>query len=606
MGINIKTMEEIEDKNNYYMFANLSLNSFYTVCIKEKLYNVEVRRAKQGYKDIFIFDNNLNHSQVVVENRTNFDIYLNQKQYERHKQEIKKNETQILKIYEQTNQNFSVQIDNKLYYLNFNEIGKKQIINNLYLNIVKIRNTKKIIFYIYNTKDYDYIQKSKSDIDLPKISYNKLKMNFKSNQFIKINIIVNHINISIISQNKKEKIQNNDKCGYYYERNEIALLFINDFQCGVILSSKKDIFPNKNIYEIKLNTIISNFEIYDLLTNNNSISYMLINSSSPLINVYSEMNYDLDKNRVKIDELINKIGDIRLNITPVFLQQLYNFIDNIIINIKSHYKMVDKLFLRKSKYTNNYIESINNSPMLIIIDKIEISKIKIVFKLKKEGLDALPKLIIDAINYLKCFPFFAIDKETKAILEPISLKGPFKDINKLLNNIKRLIITQLSKTLVIKVIHPSTHEIKDNINDMMGYDNKTIHKNIKDDNISRILNKRIFIGKNNLLKKYSKNEVNAMRKIKEDLEKYKNKYLIDIIEDKNLIILLFEDCLLYISECKIIKKINYVYISNINQEKNKIKIKYNSEEKNEEVIFELKDALISHKLYSFLKYVSNI
>jgi hypothetical protein len=431
-------------------------------------------------------------------------------------------------------------------------------------------------------------------------------MNFKSNQFIKINIIVNHINISIISQNKKEKIQNNDKCACYYERNEIALLFINDFQCGVILSSKKDIFPNKNIYEIKLNTIISNFEIYDLLTNNNNISYMLINSSSPLINVYSEMNYDLDKNRVKIDELINKIGDIRLNITPVFLQQLYNFIDNIIINIKSHNKMVDKLFLRKSKYTNNYIESINNSPMLIIIDKIEISKIKIVFKLKKEGLDALPKLIIDAINYLKCFPFFAIDKETKAILEPISLKGPFKDINKLLNNIKRLIITQLSKTLVIKVIHPSTHEIKDNINDMMGYDNKTIHKNIKDDNISRILNKRIFIGKNNLLKKYSKNEVNAIRKIKEDLEKYKNKYLIDTIEDKNLIILLFEDCLLYISECKIIKIINYVYISNINQEKNKIKIKYNSEEKNEEVIFELKDALISHKLYTFLIYVSNI
>ena len=109
-----------------------------------------------------------------------------------------------------------------------------------------------------------------------------------------------------------------------------------------------------------------------------------------------------------------------------------------------------------------------------------------------------------------------------------------------------------------------------------------------------------------MLKKYSKNEVNAIRRIKEDLEKYKNKYLIDIIEDKNLIIVLFEDCLLYLNDFKIIKIINYVYINDINQEKNKIKIKFNTEEKNEEVIFELKDALISHKLYTFLIYVSNI
>ena len=126
----------------------------------------------------------------------------------------------------------------------------------------------------------------------------------------------------------------------------------------------------------------------------------------------------------------------------------------------------------KNKNMDCHITNINNNkylykPFSLVIDKFEVSGIKIRFKLKKEGLDTLPKLILDAINYLKCFPFFKIDKETKAILGKISLIGPFKDIKILLNNIKMLIITQLSKELVIKVLHPSANEIKDNINNMI-------------------------------------------------------------------------------------------------------------------------------------------
>ena len=611
MGINIKTLEEIKEKNYFYMFDNLSLNSLYTICIKENLYNVEVRKSKNGYKDIFIFNNNLKYSQVVVENRTNFDIYLKQKKYEKYKQEIKKNDTQILKIYEQTSQNFSVQIDNKLYYLNFNEIGKKQIVNNLYLNIVKIRNTKKLVFYINNIKE-DLLQKSKSVIDLPKISYNNLKMNFKSNKFIKINIILSHINISIIGGGIAHKIKDNDNNNNIccYERKEIALLFINDFQCGVILSSKKDILPNNNIYQIKLKIIISNFEIYDLLTsNNNNISCLCINTSSPLLDLYSEINYDFDKNRMKFVEFINKVGDIRLNITPVFLQELYNFIKNIMINVKYHNKIVDKIFIMKNKNMDCNIKNINSNPYLykpfsLVIDKFEVSGIKIRFKLKKEGLDTLPKLILDGINYLKCFPFFTIDKETKAILGKISLIGPFKDIKILLNNIKKLIITQLSKELVIKVLHPSANEIKDNINNMIGHENKIL-KNSNDEDISRVKNKRIFLGKNKFYKKYSKNEVNIIQKIKDDLENHKEKYVIDIIEDKNLVIILFDDCFIYANDSNIKTVMSYKKINSIKNEKNKIEIKYNGE-KSEETLFEFKDEFISKKVYNFLINVSNI
>ena len=109
--------------------------------------------------------------------------------------------------------------------------------------------------------------------------------------------------------------------------------------------------------------------------------------------------------------------------------------------------MLFKSFIKNIGYNNNF------HPFSILIEEISLSGIKIRFKINKEGLDALPKIIIDFINYLKCFPFFAIDKETKAIINKIYFEGPFKDINILLDKIKLNIFTQLSTEIVIKVLH---------------------------------------------------------------------------------------------------------------------------------------------------------
>ena len=79
-------------------------------------------------------------------------------------------------------------------FLDLNEIGEKQMKNNLYLNIEKERNSKKLTFYINSSED-DNFQKSKSVLNLPKVSYNNLKIKFHSGNFIKINIILNQINI---------------------------------------------------------------------------------------------------------------------------------------------------------------------------------------------------------------------------------------------------------------------------------------------------------------------------------------------------------------------------------------------------------------------------
>ena len=603
MGMGIKSIEELKNRNNYYMFESLTINSLYTICLKDNLYNVEVRKSRKGgYKDVYIFDNNLNHSQVVVENKTNYEICLKQKKFEKFKQEIKKNEKQILKIYDQTSHNFSVQIDNKLYFFDLNEIGDKQIKNNLYLNIEKNSNSKKLIFYSKDLKEDDSFIKSKSVLDLPKIGYNNLKINFHSNRYTKINIILNQINISIIGQsdNNGNKNKLNE-----YERKEIALLFINDFQCGIKLSkSKKHILSHNNLFDIKLNTKISKCEIYNLLMNNSNSSCLFTNSSSPLINIYSEINYDLDKNRIRVLELINNIGDIKLNVAPIILQEIYNFIKNIISNYNSNNKKVDSLFLTKNSRINIINSSYNYHPLSILIDQITISEIKIRFKLKKEGMETLPSLIIEYINYLKCFPFFAIDKETKTILSEISLQGPFKDIKVLLDKIKLRIIGELSKEIVIKVLHPANNEIKDIINNMIGFDNKSNQKNNnnnKDENIFRIKNKRIFLGKNKFYTKYNKNEQIVLHKLKNDFDLYSNKYLIGIFCIKNNGMILFNDCLLYINDSNDKKFFIYSSIKDIKIEKNKIEIIYNeSGTKEENILFEFKDESEAQNIYKFL------
>ena len=608
LGINIKTLEEIKDKNNYYTFEALPGNSLFTICIKGNIYNVSIKKSeKGGYKNVFVLDNSLKNSQVIVENKTKFEIILKQKTYEKFKQKIKKYEQQILKMYDQTNKYFSAEIDNKLYYFNLNETGHKQLKKNLYLYIENERTPTKILFYSKNITQI-LIPKSKSLMNLVLQNENNLKIIFNKDKYIKINILLNNINISLISQKKEE-------------RKEIVLIFIKDFQSGIkVLASKSHIK-----YRIKLNTKINSLEVYNLLNNNNL--RLCSNSTSPLINIYSELVYEYNKNKITIFDLVNEIGDIKLNLTPAFLQEIYNFVQNIFENIYPYMKKIDNIFLLKNEdnlnksILNTYRYNYNDSPLMITINNFTLSGIKVRFKLKKEGIESLPKELIDTINYLKYFPFFDIGKETKAILKKIELQGPYKDIKSLYEEIKINIITQLSTEIVIKVLHPSNNDIKDNMKNMIGFDSSKSNFKMDPEKSSRIKYKRNFIGKNKFFKKYDKNLSIAEQNIKNN-ENLNNKFYIDSClnfnEEKNIIIFL-EDCLVYACEngqnIKIIyynalkeikkEKVNKTFFVNITFKKNDVNNE-NFDKINQEIVIEFKNDIFAEKIYKILYRFSNI
>ena len=562
LGINIRTIEEIKDKNNYYIFEYLSSNSSYTICLKGKIYTIEIIKSDNGRtKNIFIFDNNLNNSQIIVENKTHNEIIVKQKTFEKYKQIIRSFEKQILKIYDKNNKYFSAEIDNKLYFFNLNEVGQNQLKNNLFINIEKDKISTKILFCT-KMSIKNAIPKTKSMNNLIQSDIDNLKSNFNKDQYTKINLLINHINISIISQNK-------------IERKEMFLIFINDFQCGIKLLTSK----SHSKYKIKLNTKISNLEVHNLLDNNNSCLFS--NTTSPLINIYSELIYELKKNRITIYELVNELGKVKLNITSSFLQEIYNVVKSIYENTDIYSKKVDKIFLNKNidnsslyNLKTNYNYNYHQFPLSLVIKKIIISGAKIVFKLKKEGIETLPKEILNAINYFKYFPFFDIGKETKAIIGKIELEGSYNDIKSLFEEIKMNIISQLSKEIVIKVLHPSNNDIKENMKNMIGFDISKSNNKINTENRSRIKYKRLFVGKNKFFKKYNKS-FSILEHNMKNLEKFNDKFYIDSFynfNNDNNILVFFEDCFVHTNENgENMKIIYYRNLKEIKKEKKKNK-----------------------------------
>ena len=284
-------------------------------------------------------------------------------------------------------------------------------------------------------------------------------------------------------------------------------------------------------------------------------------------------------------------------------------------------KKVDKIFLNKNNLNSynlkaNYNYNYHQFPLSLVIKKITISGAKIVFKLKKEGIETLPNEILNAINYFKYFPFFDIGKETKAIISKIELQGSYNDIKSLYEEIKMNIIAQLSKEIVIKVLHPSNNDIKENMKNMIGIDISKSNNKINTENRSRIKYKRLFIGKNKFFKKYNKNFSIVEQNMK-NLEKFNDKFYIDSFnnfnDDKNIMVF-FEDCFVYTNENGLnMKIIYYRNLKDVKKEKKNKKyyIDFNctlddNDKSKLHVWIEFKNELFYENIFKILYNFSNL
>ena len=162
---------------------------------------------------------------------------------------------------------------------------------------------------------------------------------------------------------------------------------------------------------------------------------------------------------------------------------------------------------------------------------------------------------------------------------------------------------------MIKVLHPSANEIKDNINNMMGYDKKSNIIN-DEEKVIRVKYKRTFFGKNKFYKKYDERGQILLQKIKDNLKNWKDKYIYDIIYSVKSLLILFDEMIFYIyvnGDSNII----YKNIKDVKYNKNKIVINYINNKKNEKenengkntFVVEINDEFMCEKIYLFLKNI---
>lgn len=216
-GINTKLNFGISDLNSKES-CQMSSNEFslinygiYTFSIGKNVFNLEIRESSSdGILDMFIVKTTIENAKIIVENLTDTIITIYQLGYEKYDQNVKINDKQILRVYDQNNPKFIFEIGNKASTFEFNSFEEEQSETPINDNIILFKESNGIKM---NLKFY------KVDV------FNQFKSKLSTFYF---NFKINTIYISMIGDNEDKNKRLDD-----YQRHEIMLFYFNGFNSSV-------------------------------------------------------------------------------------------------------------------------------------------------------------------------------------------------------------------------------------------------------------------------------------------------------------------------------------------------------------------------------------
>ena len=354
--------------NKYNLIKFRFKNGIYTLTTNDDFtFNLEIRQnPSNGCIDVFVIENNINNSQILLENLTHEGICISQKDFDQFTQILGSGETQTLKVFDYYNKEFTIQTPNTAKIVKLNNIEenvkKIDLSNNIMLLIEANGQKIKATFYI--------IEK-----------YKKLKSTLLYNNYI---IYINKIYISLISDNEypDTKLIN-------YKRNELLLFFLSGFSFFINVESTKGIL-NKDFINSKF--ILNTFQIYNQISQKGKFSCILDNKTSPFFYIDNEINFFKKLKIAKIEKQNIQIGEIDLGIDPEFINEIFKFFDNILYRMNITNFNVHKIFLEgKENDPEKIIKKYNNASILINAIKLTYPELNIDFELSKIGLNNLLK-----------------------------------------------------------------------------------------------------------------------------------------------------------------------------------------------------------------------
>ena len=589
-----------KNKNNLYIELSLInvnetkcdkiniLNTFqtgiYTFYSKDEFYNIEVRNSStDGNLDIFITEANLDNAKILVINKTelNFNIY--QKKYEKYKQIIKENDTQILNVHDQVYTDFIAEINGKEFdikYTPFKEIFDITEVENDYL-LIKESNGVKMKIQLYKKAEFYRMDNKEKALNL--------------------NLLINNCFISIIGDNyiKNKNLKN-------FERKEILLFYIKNINTKVNIKKESSITHKNNI---KLSFIIQQYEIYNQLSKKGKFACIFKNLEMPFMN----LNQDLD---IYTTDKVAKINNFNLILTkqklclePGFLFQILFFIDNIKYRLGKISSNFDKIFLRTDKnirdikLKNNFIKYNITQKMIFYGSKINFPEINIDFEITKTNFQNLLQQKL-GVPYFVIWILLGLSNYNQNIhIEKATVNNYFGDFPRLFKKAGQNYASKAIGSALGLGIKGIWGQIKnlfwDNKNDLNSVE---VVKN-------RIRYPRAFYGKYKTIKNYSEQDskiidmVNTLFK-----NEFKNIYC-DYLICNNKYIFYFngEALFIFTHKFELHYKLEYNTINNIYNNNENLIIKYKKEngEVNPSSIIDCENKELAEKIGEYLKNYLN-
>ena len=397
--------------------------------------------------------------------------------------------------------------------------------------------------------------------------YNKLK----STLFYKnYSFNINQIFISMIGDNEypETKLTN-------YTRKELLLFYFSDFSLLLEVTSTEGVLNSDSI----ISTLtLNNFQIYNQASEKGKFSCLFTNKDSPFIFLSNKISYYNKLQIAKIEKQNFKVGPIQLGIDPLFINEIFKFIDNILYRMNITNFNVHKLFLEKSEYEydpEKIIKKYNKSRILINATNLLYPEINIEFELSKTGLGRLMRERMGSSEFYIWVAKGLVGNKQNIILEDSNLTFKSGGIGQYLQWLYYIYMDKLEKQISDISYSAVFGKIKNFFALDILFDDDSEQDDVKK---YRKRAPRAFFGKFKYFKEYDKNDAIIIKNIFSKNKILNDKYYPIKIIKGNKEFYLFTTIAMFCSDYanyQLRWNIDYFSIKNVESKESKVLVYYN-------------------------------
>jgi hypothetical protein len=568
----LNTKESCQMSSNEFSLINYGI---YTFSIGKNVFNLEIRESSSdGILDMFIVKTTLENAKIIVENLTDTIITIYQLGFEKYDQNVKINDKQILRVYDQNNPKFIFEIGNKASTFEFNSFEEEQSETPINDNIILFKESNGIKM---NLKFY------KVDV------FNQFKSKLSTFYF---NFKINTIYISMIGDNEDKNKRLDD-----YQRHEIMLFYFNGFNSSVNWEKNLGLL-GKDI--ITFNMALDKIEIYNQFSQTGKFSQVFSNLGSPFIFLLTEMFYFKNGKVSKINKFIFNVQKLGLYIDPQFINEILNFFQNIIYRMKIRNFNVDSVFLSSSKIMEETDDNLLKSDNVLLYGyNFELPELKIDFEITNYGLDQLLKQKLGCSFFYVWLANGLCGRKTGIQVKNWNIPDFVGKINVALKTIyrhyKAKIVGEIT-SIGIKGFFGNVKKI------LFIFGNE---KNSNEVQNKRIRPPRAFYDKYKYFKSFNETDSIYFEKIESKYPSLVNKFYYKNIIKGLKRIYLFTDSsflILRVEDLEIFEQFKYIQIKDIKEEKHILNINFNQKVDSQNSIkINCEEKTICHKVNKILQ-----